>query len=122
MIRIRQISLAAVVVGAALAMTPSASAAGSVNQGTIANIQVVTTNGVAAALLNFVGGVGGTRPSCAVFPQLGMGIDSSTAKGKAVLTVAMAAWIANKKVTVNGSGTCFGTSNSIEIIDSITAI
>jgi hypothetical protein len=58
--------------------------------------------------------------SLGLFPNLGMGIDLSTNKGKGVLSVATAAFLAGKKVSVFGTGTCFGTTNSLEIIDSIT--
>jgi hypothetical protein len=118
--RIRQISLAAAIIGAVLATTPPAYANGSVGQVLIANIQVVTTSSTSVAILNFVGGVGGTRPACALFPNLGMGIDVNTAKGKAVLSTATAAFLAGKKVSVSGTGGCFGTTNSTEIIDFIT--
>ena len=122
MTRIRERLLAVAFAGVVLGVTPSAHAVGSVGSVLIANIQIVTSNGTSAAVLNFVGGVGGSRPACATFPQLGLGIDVSTAKGKLVLNYATAAFLASKKVDVSGTGGCFGASNSIEIIDSLTIL
>jgi hypothetical protein len=69
-----------------------------------------------------VSAISGSPASCAVYPQVAMYIDLSTNKGRAVLSVATAAMLAGKKVSIWGTGTC-GTPSGLaaeELIDRIT--
>jgi hypothetical protein len=127
MTRIRRISLVAAIVGTALAGTQPAYAAGLVQQTLIANLQVTTSTQsvLPFGIINFPGGaIGGTAPSRAIVPRFGMAIDVSSALGKAVWSTATAAFLAGKKVSITGTGTCIGgaTSNSMELISSITVL
>jgi hypothetical protein len=118
MIGIRQISLAAAVVAASFAVTSPAHAGGFVQQ-FISAVQInTTTGGTTYALVQF--NVASSSPApCSPFPfSQSMAIDISTNKGRGILSIAMAAFLAGKKVNVVGNNTtCI---NNFEVIQSFT--
>src|SRR5690349_2975129 len=68
----------------------------------------IVVAGTQYAVIISAGAVSGSRPSC--HPSVGQfnsfAIDISTAKGKAVLSLAQAALLANKTTFISGAGVC----------------
>ena len=120
MFRIRQISLTAAVLAASFVVTPSAQA-GAFNQQLINGIQISSTTvggGTPFAVIQFT--VPSQSPAaCSPFPfSQAMVVDISTSKGRGILSNAMAAFLAGKKVNVVGTGnTCIV---NYEVIQSFT--
>lgn len=89
--------------------------------GTTNVISDITVEGSYYARVAMAGSPIGGRPAChnaayTVHYQW----DITTSKGKAMLSLAQAAQLAGKRVTVTGSGTCVTGNASIEMLNSIT--
>jgi hypothetical protein len=89
----------------------------------ITNIQITGTATNPIAVLQTNGVASGTT-SCAANPRIGMAIDVSSAKGRAVLSTATAAMLAYKKVTLVGTNGCLTPPGliALEVIDRIQVV
>jgi hypothetical protein len=94
-------ALVAAVVAICTALPLPAHAVGSALGVKITSIMVIGTQ---HAVLTIAGPIG-TRPACAVSTN-GMVMDVATSKGRALLSLAQSAFLADLFVTIQGTGTC----------------
>jgi hypothetical protein len=94
-------ALVAAVVAISISLPLPAHAVGSALGVKIGSIMVIGTQ---SAVLTIVGPIG-TRPACAVSTN-GMVMDIATSKGRALLSLAQSAFLADLFVTIQGTGSC----------------
>ena len=108
---VRKVLSVAAVLFALLAGAPVAQA-GQVLNGTITAIHLYGSSTTPVAAITYSGSLSGS-PACATIPQIYMYADLSTAKGRALLSLATSAMLAGKRVNIFGTNTCAQPSGGL---------
>jgi hypothetical protein len=116
--KVRQVCIAAAAVVVSLAVAQPVFAVGAVPGVKISQVSIM---GASTLALTFSGPIFG-KPACHTNSASVMLIDVTTNKGRAVLSLATSALLANVTITALGLGTCSsvpGTTTAAENLDSI---
>lgn len=106
----------ALLAGALLLAAASAQAADGAFQNRLVNSIQIRSNGIAYIHMAIVR-TGGASPACSASSQQYFTVDISTPTGKALVDLAITAYLTGKTVNMYSDGTCLGNYERVRLIE-----